>query len=481
MATRRTRLDATPAAADTLARVVAAFDAVREKEQVPGEFPADVVAEAQAAAAAAPPADLPDRTDLPFITIDPVGSMDLDQAMHLSRAGDGYLVRYAIADVPLVVAPGGALDAETRLRGETIYAPDRRTPLHPPVLSEDAASLLPGQVRPAFCWEIGLDRDGAVTSTHVERALVRSVERLDYEGVQRDIDAGTGNPMLALLKEIGLARQRQEHLRGGASLPMPEQDVHIGDDGTITLSRRPMLPVEDWNAQLSLLTGFAAADLMVRGGVGILRTMPPADPKAVDRLRRQAAALDVEWPADQAYGDFLRSLDGTNPRHLAVVHAATSLFRGAAYTAFDGQVPEVSEHAALAARYAHVTAPLRRLVDRFGLVVAEAVCAGREVPAWCREALPELPSLMAAADRRAKAVDRACTDIVEAALLESRLGEDFAATVVDVPEKGPALVQVADPAVLAPCEGDLTPGSQVTVRLRTADIETGKVLFEIRS
>ena len=90
-----------------------------------------------------------DVTELPFLTIDPPGSMDLDQAMHLERRGAGFRVRYAIADVAAFVRPGGAIDAEAHRRVETLYSPDTRTPLHPPVLSEGAASLLPGQVRPA--------------------------------------------------------------------------------------------------------------------------------------------------------------------------------------------------------------------------------------------------------------------------------------------------------------------------------------------
>ncbi len=110
---------------------------------MPADFPADVLAEAEAAVREP---DLPssDLTDLPFLTIDPPGSTDLDQAMHLERRGDGFRVRYAIADVGAFVRPGGALDAEAHRRVETLYSPDTRTPLHPPVLSEGAASLLPG-------------------------------------------------------------------------------------------------------------------------------------------------------------------------------------------------------------------------------------------------------------------------------------------------------------------------------------------------
>src|SRR3982751_854580 len=159
------------------------FAAIRERLHVPVEFPPEVL-EAAAVAASAPQLPVADLTDVPFVTVDPPGSTDLDQAMHLQRRGDGYHVDYAIADVPAFVAPGGAVDAEARRRGQTLYAPDKRAPLHPPVLSEAAASLLPDQERPAFVWRFDLDAEGEVRSASVVRAQVRSRRRLDYGQVQ---------------------------------------------------------------------------------------------------------------------------------------------------------------------------------------------------------------------------------------------------------------------------------------------------------
>src|SRR5450631_1708580 len=97
-----------------------------------------------------------DRTDTAFLTIDPPGSMDLDQAMHIVRTPKGYRVLYAIADVAAFVTPGDPIDVEAHVRGETLYSPDMRTPLHPPVMGEGAASLLPDQTRPALLWTINL-------------------------------------------------------------------------------------------------------------------------------------------------------------------------------------------------------------------------------------------------------------------------------------------------------------------------------------
>ena len=82
-----------------------------------------------------------DETGIPFITIDPPGSMDLDQAVHIERSGEGFRVRYAIAYLPAFVAPGGAIDIEAQVRGQTIYAPDQRTPLHPAPVSEDLSLI----------------------------------------------------------------------------------------------------------------------------------------------------------------------------------------------------------------------------------------------------------------------------------------------------------------------------------------------------
>jgi len=454
-----------------------AFDALRAELKVPGDFPPEVLEEAQAAVSAAAMPER-DETAVPFLTIDPPGSRDLDQAMFIERAGKGYRVRYAIADVSAFVKPGGAIDDEARKRGQTIYAPDGRTPLHPDQLGEDAASLLPNQVRPAFVWDMQLDSDGEGTSVEVYRAMVSSKSRLDYAQVQGAVDSGTADERLSLLKEVGERRIDLERARGGASLPMPEQEVNVDQDGNYVLTFRPPVAAEDWNAQISLMTGMAAAEMMLHAEVGILRTMPEPDRNAIQRFRRQARALGVSWPAEMLYGDLLRSLDRTNPKHLALIHEATSLFRGAGYTPFDGGVPEVSLHAAVAAPYAHVTAPLRRLVDRFGLVVCEAICADTPVPEWVRQALPTMPKIMTASDHLAGAVERACTDAVEAASLQHRVGETFPASVVEINKHG-ALVQVGDPAILAPADGETSVGMEVMVELAEADVARRSVRFRV--
>ncbi|MEU8621937.1 RNB domain-containing ribonuclease [Streptomyces sp. NPDC048623] len=461
----------------------AALRALRTELGVPDGFPAGVLAEAEAAAKA-PRLPGQDATDLPMFTIDPPASTDLDQAMHLARrAGGGYRVHYAIADVAAFITPGGALDAEAHRRVLTLYFPDGKSPLHPAVLSEGAASLLPGEPRPALLWRIDLDAEGRRVATDVRRALVRSRAKLDYAGVQRRIDAGVAEEPLALLREIGTLRERLEGERGGISLNVPEQEI-IERDHTYSLAYRAPLPADGWNAQISLLTGMAAADLMTAAGTGILRTLPTAPDGAVARLRRSAQALGVDWPHHVSYADVVRSLDPTEPRHAAFLQECTTLLRGAGYTVFtDGDVPIPAMHAAVADEYTHCTAPLRRLVDRYAGELCVAAVAGHEPPEWVRAALAVLPAEMASGARRAGTVERESVDIVEAALLSGRIGELFDAYVIDVKEREPAVgtVHLERPAVVARIEGGaetrLPLGEWLRVRLTQADPGRSKVLF----
>ncbi|WP_040161895.1 RNB domain-containing ribonuclease [Nigerium massiliense] len=453
---------------------------LNDQLDVPADFPPEVLAEAEQAARnpALPEQDL---TGIEFVTIDPEGSKDLDQALHIAAEGDGYRVRYAIADVAAFVRPGGAIDAECHARGVTLYAPHKRTPLHPPVLSEGAASLLAGQVRPAVVWDIALDKAGEVTGVSVSRARVRSREQLTYPGVQAALDDGSASPMLQLLRTVGQLREQVEIDRGGVSLPVPDQEVHATGD-VWKLEFRASLPVEGWNAQISLLTGICAATMMLDAKVGIVRTLPPAKPGDIDRLHNVAKGLHIAWPAQMAYPDFVRSLDPADPAHAAMLNACTTLFRGAGYAAFNGTAPEQPLHAALATPYAHCTAPLRRLVDRYANEVCLAIASGQPVPAWVLDALDALPAEMAAADQRAKKYERGIIDLVEALVLTPYVGTTFTGTVIELDEKkGRGTMQLTDPAVQGPVSGPgMKLGEEQQSVLVKADLLEGTVQFEVR-
>ena len=175
-----------------------------------------------------------DRTDLPLRHHRPARRpMDLDQALHIERDGDGYVVHYAIADVAAFVSPGrpgrrgGATGAARRSTART-----PRCPLHPKVISEDAASLLPDQVRPALLWTIQVDETGEGTDVG-GRARAGPLDRaqLDYEGAQRRDRrrAAPTSPCCCSRRSASCGWPR-EAARGGVSLPLPEQEVEIEGD-----------------------------------------------------------------------------------------------------------------------------------------------------------------------------------------------------------------------------------------------------------
>jgi exoribonuclease R len=461
------------------------FAALRAEFALPIGFPPAVLAEAAAAAAARPGAGLDriDATGIPLVTIDPPGSKDLDQAVGVTRLGSGFRVHYAIADVGAVVVPDGALDAEVRRRGQTVYLPDGSVPLHPPLLSDDAASLLPEGPKAAVLWRIDLDEAGEVVAVDVRRAVVASRARLDYATVQADVDAGRVHPAIAALPALGPLRRALAVQRGAIELELPEQEVVPSADGGWTVQVRRRTAVEEWNAEISLLTGMSAARMMLDSGIGLLRTLPAVEGDAVTDLREIAQRLGIDWPADVTVAELLAGLPRDTPTALALRRATTSLLRGAGYTAFDTSdgvgLPADPGHAGIGAPYAHVTAPLRRLVDRFGSELCLALAAGAAVPEWLRSALPALPTVMAASDAAAGGVARACVDRTEAALLADRVGAELDVVVLrggraDGP---PGEVYLPNPPVLARCTGPLRTGRTARVRLVQADPETGRLAF----
>lgn len=474
--------------------IEAAFARRREALGVRTSFP-DEVLRAADEAARRDPAAAPGRTDLtgvPFVTVDPPGSRDLDQALRIERAGDGFRVWYAIADVGFWVDRGGPVEAEAWLRGVTFYAPDCRQTLYPPALSEGAASLLPGAVKPAIVFTFELDARAEIVSSRVERAVVRSRAQLTYQQVLEEVESGAerfrGEPWadsLPALKAFGELRREREVERGGVSLPILTQHVQRVAAARLGYQLEYEQPSasEDWNSQVSLLTGHATAVKMIEAKVGILRLLPPAEDAAVGTFRRVARALGFAWPPAMTYAQFIRSLDLSNPAVGPLVWQAKRVSHGADYVAFDGEVPPDPLHHALAMVYAHCTAPLRRLADRYVLDLVADLEAGRQPSPEERAVLPRVAKVMNEAETREGRLERAVVDVAEAWLLRDRVGERFTATVLGMHD-GKVEVQIENPPVRAEAKrGEqarwLDLGETVQAELTGVQVEEGKTFFEL--
>jgi exoribonuclease R len=446
--------------------------AIRAQFRVPESFPPEMLAAADKAATRVP-AEHADWTDRPFVTLDPASSTDLDQAFTIERAGSDLLLHYAIADVAWFVGanePGDdPLDTEAWKRGTTTYLPDGKANLYPPALSEKAASLLPGGPRPAVVLTSRIAPDGAVKLEGAVRALIQSRAKLAYE-TARDEDLPAG------FAELAARIEAAEDRRGAARVNPPEQEVTRDAGGHFTLRFRPQLASEERNAAMSLASNLAVADALQAAHTGLFRVMAEPDAGAEARLRRTAVAFHLDWPADMPLSAFEKTLRATLAPEAAFMLAIRRAGRGASYVPFRaGATPW---HSAMAATYAHCTAPLRRLADRYVLQAMLAVANGKPVPENVAATFERLPLAMARAEARDGQIDRAAIDLAEVALLANHEGSMFRAVVTDIGESG-ARIQLSDlPIVARVTAHGVIPGEAVRVRLVAADPVQRRLQFQ---
>ena len=442
--------------------------AIRGQYQLPEVFPPEVLAEAEAAIAR-PLTDHRDCTDMRFVTLDPASSQDLDQAFAIEVRGASIICHYAIADVAWFVEDGGAMDREAWVRGTSQYLPDGKVSLYPQILSEGAASLLPDVVRPAILFSTRVEPDGSAHLERVERVKIRSRAKLGYETVS---PSNLPNGFVELNERIAAA----EIKRGASRSDPPEQEV-VAHDGHFDLKLSPQHPAEAQNAALSLASNLAVADALLKHRTGLFRVMPEPEGWALKRLRNTARAMKIDWPNSRTVPEMERTLDPANMNQAALLLAIRRASPGASYAPYrDGETPW---HAAMAATYAHSTAPLRRLADRYVVMATLAVANGRPVPAPITLALARLPKVMARADALGGNIQRAVIDLAEAVVLKDRIGETFAAIVTDIDQRGPRIQLCGLPVVSRLNDAEVEAGASIRVRLDEADPETRKIAFSI--
>lgn len=447
---------------------------IRAELGLPSGFPPEAALAAVTAASRAPSRERVDRTDWPFVTLDPADAIDLDQAFTIERSGDDLLLHYAIADVSAFVDHGDPVDEEAWRRGVTVYLPDNKARLYPAALSEGAASLLPDGPRPAVVFTVRVDGAGDVRLEGAERAIVRSRAKLSYDTVRPD-ELPHG------FDELAMRIEAAEDRRGAPRVEFPDQELeHVNGAWVLRIGSR--LATEDQNAAMSLATNLAVADLLHAAGTGLFRVMDEPGARSIDRLRHTAHAFGLQWPAGRSLADFRRTLDRTDPRANAFLLAVRRAGGGASYRALDASSRALDGgerpwHSAMAATYAHATAPLRRLADRYVVDAAVAVAAGQPVDGHVAAAFDALPKVMARAEAVANRADRAVIELAEAVILAGREHELFDAVVVDEDRHG-TVIQLVDPAVLARVHAHhVDPGHRLRVRLVSVDVPTRMIEF----
>jgi exoribonuclease R len=423
-----------------------------------------------------------DLTDRNFETLDPATSTDLDQAFAIAADGDDIVLSYALADIGAFAPSGGVIEREAWRRGVTVYAPDQRVSLYPAVLSQGAASLLPDVVRPAVVFDVAVDPNGTPRLISAGRAVIRSRRKRAYETTEpSDLDP--------LIVELHRRTTAAEARRGATKIDWPEQEVVANQSvpGGFELELRPQRPSEEINAAMSLSVNIAIAMKMLEHHTGLFRIMPGPDPAKQRSLRRVAAALHIRWDPDEELRVLLARLSHSDPHHAKFLLEARRAGRGASYALFDSQSHPF--HSALASVYAHATAPMRRLADRYVIELALVLSnnpTDQSARALLSSTLGEMPEIMAMAARRAAAVENGVLDLLEAVSLVGRVGERFAATILE-PSTGGFIVQLSEPPVRARAgveessgsHGGLGPGDDVLVELLEVDVVNRKVKFRL--
>nr|WP_070961646.1 ribonuclease R [Hyphomonas sp. Mor2] len=424
-----------PRAASLLA--IAAHD-------IPTEFPADVIKQAQTHI----PAKV-SRTDLrktPLITIDPADARDHDDAVFAERLEDGFRVIVAIADVAAYVTPDSALDMEALKRGNSTYFPDRVVPMLPFELSADACSLKEGQDRPCMAVEIHFDTSGTKRSHRFMRATMRSAGALSYEEAQQAIDGNPTERAKTLLKPVleplwqayaALSKARDR--RGPLELDLPERKVEIAKDGNVAgIRTKARFDAHKLIEEMMIQANVCAAEELERLGSPLLYRVhdAPSDAK-IAALSEFLKTLDIDWPLGERtqtkrFNRLLTDFDETE--HSEAISEIVLRTQSQAIYAPDN----IGHFGLNLKKYAHFTSPIRRYSD---LIVHRALIQSLKFgPDGLSEKqaaqLDETAQHLVQTERRSMAAEREATDRYLALFLADRVGAQFSGRITGVTASG---------------------------------------------
>lgn len=413
--------------------------------------PADPAVDAEVAAWIASPGlddGVADETAVPYVTIDNVGSRDLDQALHVASDGDGFVLRYALADASYYARPGTALWRRALAMGSSYYLPGFAIPMLPEALSEGIVSLNPGVLRRAMVFTLRVDAAGRCFGTAVRRARIESRAKLSYEGVQRWFDAGcSGDPRcdapevrasLEAFAALGRLRIEEAAERGVFPLQRDEADVDLdpADPRRLRAVTRDRNDVERWNEQVSLLCNIEGAKLLHSLGrddedvQAVFRVhLPPLGDRLAELEEILGAlverrGLGDRWRWRRGRDDLAAWMDGISAGG-GDARLAQAVQRQVRYTyrASSFQARSGPHHALGVDGYARMSAPMREAVGVFShKELLEALKL--VVPRPRAEDLATREAVIATANearRRQSEVDKA----VDLMVLDQLLGDDL--------------------------------------------------------
>ena len=370
-------------------------------------------------------ADRQSFTHLPFVTIDGDSTLDLDDALHVTPQGSGWLVHVAISDVSSLIQEGSDLDLAAAARGTSLYLPGQVLPMLPFEISNGVCSLIPGHDRRAVVLRLSLDSNCNVLDSEVTRAWIRSEERLTYNqvstwlaGGEARFGAGVEQSLSAMASVFAVLQLNREQ-RGKLDFDEPEPVLKMREDGTWHLVWEGRTDAHKLVEEFMLLANQVVADMLVkRYGTSILRRQLPPLAEDWSELREWAAGEGVH---DLPENPCMRALSALSRKPGAEFQAVASqkirsVMRPASYAVHDKTLPSNGHFSLGIESYTHLTSPIRRyadlLVHRLLLKPSGYVLSPAE-----REQLTNIAARCSDRARAARMAERYCWDQLKLAEL----------------------------------------------------------------
>jgi ribonuclease R len=478
-------------------------ETVIRKHHLPNRFPAEVIEQAEAVPNAIDERELAGRRDfrgMDVVTIDGETARDFDDAVWVDRLANGnYALHVHIADVSHYVRPGTPIDVEARLRGTSVYFPDRAVPMLPYELSTNICSLLPHEDRLVLSALMEIDHQGGIVSQEFTPGVIRSVERMTYTNVhlvlEGDADLGERyRPLVArfeLMRELALILNRKRVRRGSIDFDLPEPLIEFDQFGEMTgVKRAPRNIAHSLIEEFMLAANEAVASHLEDSGVAsIYRIHEKPDPKRVMEFEEIAAhfgcSLGVGAIPVKRFGITDRHRDGTKRRReieLADTDVnITSRHYQRLVAKIEGKPEErilsylmlrslkqarystdnVGHFALAAATYTHFTSPIRRYPDLVAHRLLRGVLTGQATSLPPEPALAAIAGECSQSERRAADAERELVEWKKVRFMADRVGQDFDALVIGVTKYG-LFVELADLFIEGLVPVDTLPGDEYT-------------------
>jgi ribonuclease R len=415
---------------------------------LPTHFPAEVEKEAAALPDDLRPEDFAGRDDLrnrSTITIDPATARDFDDAVDIEVLSDGsFQLGVHIADVSHFVPEGSAMDREARIRGTSVYFPDRVVPMLPEKVSNHLCSLNPKSDRLAFSVVIHLSKDGAVKDYSFHNSVIFSKERMNYDDVQKIIDGDAPLraryhdilPEIQKIERVALILQRRRHERGAIDFDLPEPILTYNTSGDVTgivksIRHFSHRIIEEF---MILANEVVAQHLEAKEIPSLYRIHEDPDPSKVEAFAQIAEGYGLKFRpralAPHEFQKFVEAIEG-RPEERLLSYLMLRSFKQAVYSA------ENVGHFGLASdAYTHFTSPIRRYPDLVVHRILKAAIARKGRPSPPHAQLEAIASESTERERIADQAERELFEWKRMILLERHLGDTFEAIIISVWKEG---------------------------------------------